>query len=183
MELLTKQTDEAYFAETASRQLATNDLLVSLDGDGSIGKAAVFGGEFDAVCDSHIGALRLKIPKQSSALACLINSTYGQAFVQRHASGATGQIQLAPEDLFAFGVPAVVLENAQEIDAAYRAKLATFRGRSHRIKDKISIAAAAVSDELAGAGGLIFPNRDIERVLLGSSELRDLLNVLKPRMF
>lgn len=183
VELLTKQCDDAYFAEATARQLAASDLLVALDGDGSIGKAAVFNGEFDAVCDSHVLALRLIVPDQAAALSCLLNSTYGQAYVQRYASGSTGQIQLAPEDLAALRVPNVVVDKFKAVGDAYRAKLATFKGRSDRIKDVMCTAAAAVSSELARAGALKFLTSDIEREYLSGTQLRELLNILKPRMF
>jgi hypothetical protein len=69
------------------RQIRQGDILIAMDGEGSIGKAAVFSGDYVAVPDSHLGILRLG-PELAWALACYLNSSLGQAQIELAISGS-----------------------------------------------------------------------------------------------
>ena len=180
---LTKPTTEQYVANAGARKICKGDLLITVDGEGSIGKAAIFGDEYDAVCDSHVAILRLKEPAIAPSVACLLNSGFGRAHVQRYASGSTGQIQLSTDDLCRLAVPKALLNNLQSVAAEYGRVVGGHRTGSRRIKQRICSAESLITDALIGKG--CFIAEDVSTVVEYSepSKLLDILGLLVPRMF
>jgi hypothetical protein len=183
VELLTKQTDAEHYTSAADRQLKAGDLLVAMDGEGSIGKSAVAAGEYEAICDSHVAAFRLADPSIAMAVSCFLNSTVGQAFIYRYSSGATGQIQLAPEDLLSIRIPKCVIDRAVNAGDAYARALTLFQGASAQIKAAVCGASALVSQDLAEAGAFVWPDDQAGNEMMDGPNLQRLLAVLTPRMF
>jgi hypothetical protein len=98
------------------RQLRDGDIVLTMDGGTSIGKAAVFdltafseavevdSDEVFVTVDSHVAVLR---PQgiSSLALAYLLASPIGQAQFQRAESGASGQTAVTEDDVRYFQLP------------------------------------------------------------------------------
>jgi hypothetical protein len=122
-------SSSAFDALGASRQLKTGDVVLTMDGGTSIGKAAVFdstrfleelgispsdGEEARVTVDSHVAILR---PQgiSSLALAYLLTSPIGQLQFQRAESGASGQTAVTEDDVRYFRFPKF---DAHELEAA-----------------------------------------------------------------
>ncbi len=116
---LTKATIPAAIDAAGSRRLIRGDLLITMDGEGSIGKAAVFDGEYEALTDSHVAIARVGDADLANALACFINSTLGQAQVDLLTTGATGQTQVSVPDLVGIRVPESLPGKRTEIAQAF----------------------------------------------------------------
>ena len=99
--------------------LGLGDLLVAMDGDGSLGKAAIVDQDLEATTDSHLARVRLHAPHQTAALACFLNSSWGRIQTTALMAGATGQTQLSLADLASVVLPAGVNENAAALGAEY----------------------------------------------------------------
>jgi len=111
-------TSIEFYNENAgsTRQLKDGDVVLTMDGGTSIGKAAVFdraefatalGIESEEVCvtvDSHVAILR---PRGISplALAYLLTAPIGQLQFQRAESGASGQTAVTEDDVRYFRFP------------------------------------------------------------------------------
>jgi type I restriction enzyme M protein len=75
-----------------------NDLLLASTGEGTLGKAAVFDEDKEAIADSHVTILRLDTEQLDPHYAAwYLRSEYGQAQIHRLYTGTTGLIEL-PED-------------------------------------------------------------------------------------
>src|SRR3984893_9730170 len=109
IEALTKPTSTEYFETVRNRAVHKHDVLVAMDGDGSIGKAAIMQEDYHAICDSHVAILRTENRSRALALCCYINSSWAQAQIGRMISGSTGQIQLSGDDLTALPIQSLVL--------------------------------------------------------------------------
>ncbi|QOS92058.1 hypothetical protein [Peribacillus sp. JNUCC41] len=118
MEINTKDcryiSDEDYTVVSENRKLILNDVLLTMDGGTSIGKAALFNKEGDFTVDSHVAILRPKgiSPK---ALVYLLASPIGQLQFQRAESGASGQTSVIEEDLRRFKFPKSLLDKIGDI--------------------------------------------------------------------
>jgi hypothetical protein len=96
---LSKFTTDEDIENAGRCRIAVNDVLVTMDGEGSIGKAAVFEDDYPAVPDSHVGILRFSSADISFAVSCFLNSSLGQAQFLSSTTGATGQTQISRADL------------------------------------------------------------------------------------
>jgi hypothetical protein len=179
----TKQGISEERATGEDRQASSGDLLITMDGEGSIGKAAVFDGDYEAVCDSHVAILRLSNPTLAYAVACFVNSSMGQAQINRLISGATGQLQISNGDLLSLWVPQVILDQANAIRTDYKAALETFEGLVTKVRRRICQEAVAVTARLIEADALPSPALQFLERFQSADELLALLATLKPKMF
>lgn len=134
----------------ASAPVAPGQLLVAMDGDGSLGKAAVVPNtDLSLMRDSHVGMSDTKGGKHlAPALACWLNSTWGLTQTSGLMTGATGQTQLRPADLASVRVPVNVLERAAEIAAEYTSALSYIDTPARRTRRILCNGAAQVSQLL-----------------------------------
>jgi hypothetical protein len=180
---LTKPTDEDEIAEAGERKLRAGDLLVTMDGEGSIGKAAVFDGAYAAVPDSHVAILRPHIPELALAIACYLNSSLGQAQIELMTSGATGQTQLAADDLARLLVPLSVVTRASQVGEDFEKRLVQYETGPTRVRRIIcerstfTSMVLAASSAFTGQGALALAECDEADALLRYLEL------LRPDMF
>jgi hypothetical protein len=149
---LTKPTTEDEIAAAGRRQLQEGDLLITMDGEGSIGKAAVYRAPFDAVCDSHVAILRLDDTDLAPALACYLNGSLGQAQIELVITGATGQTQISKPDLLGLRVPAVVAERGLALGQSYGAMVAAHEDGGSQLRRALCRVAREFSEGLATAG-------------------------------
>lgn len=179
----TKPTSIEYFARIADRAVRKGDILIAMDGDGSIGKTAVFLEDYEAVCDSHVAIARVKPDVSSMALSCFLNSSYGQAQIARQISGATGQVQVSQEDLVRLHIPRIVLERGPRIAELYATSVRGFTSSVMRVRRALCNAAARFSGVLGHSGCF---NKDAAAMMARSTDpsyLLEQLARLKPRMF
>ncbi len=151
---LTKPTTEAEVAHAGDRLILPGDLLVTMDGEGSIGKAAVFESGYEAVPDSHVIILRLRDPSTAPTLACMINSGLGQAQIDLCISGSTGQTQLSKSDLLDLRVPVAMLDDPGLVALRYTAVTAAFQDASDAIRTLLVEQAQRVSEAVVASGVL-----------------------------
>ncbi|TCP63456.1 hypothetical protein EV663_101726 [Rhodovulum bhavnagarense] len=74
------------------------DVLVNGTGVGTIGRAAAFLHEQNALPDNHVTVLRTS-RVDPIYLAVFLNSLLGQLQIERHIKGSSGQIELYPNDI------------------------------------------------------------------------------------
>lgn len=134
----------------ASAPVAPGELLVAMDGDGSLGKAAVVPDtDLALMRDSHVAALRTKGNEHlAAALACWLNSTWGLTQTSGLMTGATGQTQLRPADLASVLVPVNVLERVGNIAKEYTSALSYIDTPARRTRRILCKGAAQVSQLL-----------------------------------
>lgn len=96
--LLRSQPDEPIF------YLQKGDILISSIGFGSIGKVQVFDkeGQFGVVSEVTVIRQNALNPYY---IAAFLRSTAGQMQIERHITGATGQLHLYPRDVANFWIP------------------------------------------------------------------------------
>lgn len=179
----TKPTRADHPASAQPRMAKAGDLLVAMDGDGSIGKAAVFSGDYDAVCDSHVTILRMKRPSLANAIACFINSSLGQAQIYRNVSGATGQLQLSANDLLSIWIPNRVISNAVKVNDLYLVGIENFSGPTRRVRKRIAEAGSLISSKILKGNCLDGMARQLVEDTCLADELYKYTLMLKPRMF
>lgn len=108
-------------------RLVSGDLLVAMDGVGSLGKAAVFENERVTTVDSHVArAKAVGGAEVADSLACWLNSTWGKTQTNGAMTGSTGQTGLSPTDLIEVLIPEDLASRSQEISAGYRAALRSY---------------------------------------------------------
>lgn len=78
-----------------------NDLLINGTGVGTIGRAAAYLTESDAVPDNHVTILRTR-NLDPVYLSVFLNSCLGQSQVRKHQRGSSGQLELYPYDIARF---------------------------------------------------------------------------------
>lgn len=95
------------------RHIRTNDVLLTVDGGVSIGKACRFDIDGDYTIDSHVAILR---PTSMSAIALvyLLASPLGQMQFRRAESGASGQTAVTEADIRRFVFPRSILATIDE---------------------------------------------------------------------
>lgn len=125
-----KHIDRSQFdAMDYAKKLRRDDVLLTVDGGVSIGKAVNFTFDEDMTMDSHVVALR---PEgiNSLSLTYLLASPICQKQFRLAESGASGQTSVTEDDIRRFIVPSRLLENIEqlviEIDTQ-RARIATER--------------------------------------------------------
>jgi len=95
------------------RKLRKDDVLLTMDGGVSIGKAALFVSGGDFTVDSHVCILR-PVGIAPRSLVYLLASPMGQQQFRRAESGASGQTAVTEEDIRRFVFPSSLLV---ELDA------------------------------------------------------------------
>lgn len=77
-----------------------NDVLLASTGDGTLGKACVYDADYPAIADSHVTIIRVDPEKICPYfLADYIRNGFGAVQVNRLYTGATGLIELTPEQV------------------------------------------------------------------------------------
>jgi len=96
--------EEDYASLDVERKCKRNDILLTVDGGTSIGKAVLFDLEGDYTIDSHVTILR---PNGISPLVIvyLLASPIGQLQFLRAESGASGQTSVTEDDIRRFKFP------------------------------------------------------------------------------
>ncbi|MBV5247031.1 hypothetical protein KUF57_26245 [Mycolicibacterium sp. PAM1] len=150
-ELLKRTTADCVAAFSVLR----GDLLVAMDGDGSVGKCAVYGGAEPITADSHLARLRVGYDDRAAALSCWLNSTWGQAQTNGMMSGATGQTQLSPDDLLSVRVPNSLLEHERELAKRFQSLTAAYVPAHHKVRAQLCETSAAIAALLLADGALI----------------------------
>jgi hypothetical protein len=154
------------------------DLLVAMDGDGSLGKAAVFDAHRDATTDSHLARITTKDPELAISLACYLNSSWGHVQTNALMSGSTGQTQLSPSDLAGVLVPIQVVEAAPAVADAYSSLLGLWEEPARRNR-RVMCAASATLTTCLVSDGLIAPDA-IEPTWMQAEGLLSLLDTVYP---
>jgi hypothetical protein len=136
-------------ASVNARPVQKGDLLVAMDGDGSLGKAAFYDDERDATIDSHVARIRIHgSDSVTQALSCWLNSTWGRVQTSSLMTGATGQTQLSPYDLSDVLVPKSVIESANEIASTYSDAIKVFEPLTRRSRRLLCTVASHLSTVL-----------------------------------
>jgi hypothetical protein len=180
---LTKPTTEDQIIQAGSRALRSSDLLIAMDGEGSIGKAAVFDGEYDAVTDSHLGTIRLSKSKLAPALACFLNSSLGQAQIMMATSGSTGQTQISKSDVMGLRVPVAVVSGASKVGKSYEKRTSDFDPPSAQARRLMAALSVTTGEHLVAGGSLSSKAKRELGKISDIDPLLDLLGSLKPEMF
>lgn len=155
---LMKQTTTASVAAFPVQQ---GDLLVAMDGDGSVGKAAVVTAPDAVTVDSHLARIRIREDTGlAEAISCWLNSSWGLAQTNGMMSGATGQTQLAATDLLSVLIPRKLADKSSEIAAQYRSAIEGYTPPSHRIREQLCLASVDVAQCLLDAGVISRPAVD-----------------------
>ena len=97
-----------------ARKLTKGDVLLTVDGGVSIGKAVIFPFEEDMTIDSHIVVLRPEGIRPVSLQYLLASSLCQKQFRQAE-SGASGQTSVTEDDVRRFIVPSSLLEKIDQI--------------------------------------------------------------------
>lgn len=107
-------SNEDFEDVSQDRKLQKNDVLLTVDGGTSIGKACLFTREEDFTVDTHVLIVR---PKGISPLAVvyLLASPLGQMQFRRAESGSSGQTSVTEDDIRRFIFPSSILENLEHI--------------------------------------------------------------------
>jgi type I restriction enzyme M protein len=178
-----KRTSEHAIATAGSRRVRNGDVLITLDGEGSIGKAAVYRREYPAITDSHVGVLRPRDPKHSDAIACFINSSLGQAQIEMSISGSTGQTQLAKDAVQDLRVPICVLENSRQIGKIYVEGLKEYVPTTRQVRRILCDCEASISAIILGHSTMTQKTRQALQRLTSSDAMLTLFDRLRPSMF
>lgn len=93
------------------------DILLASTGVGSLGKVAYVDKTTEFCVDSHITIIRL--PKDTSInpyfLFAYLQTKYGKLQIEQKIRGATGQIEIYPEDIKSIKIPCLDIETQQKI--------------------------------------------------------------------
>ena len=103
--LRTLPTEPIFFLEKG-------DILISSIGFGSIGKVQVFDIDKNIGTVGEVTVIRQKV-LNPYYVAAFLRSTAGQLQIERHITGATGQLHLYPRDVANFWIP--VLPNDEQV--------------------------------------------------------------------
>ena len=136
--------------------VGVGDLLVAMDGDGSLGKAGVVGShDSQLTVDSHIAVLPVAGSSELKlALACWLNSTWGRTQTTGLMTGATGQTQLRPSDLMNVLVPEILIDRYKAVADAYEQTLISFESPPRRARQLICDGAVAMTTTFIENGAL-----------------------------
>ncbi len=180
---LLKLTNDEAVAEAGSRLVQSGDIVVAMDGEGSIGKAAVYRSDEPAITDSHVGLVRLVDPSYADAIACFINASPGQAQIEVSISGATGQTQLSKQDLHRLRIPVAVLSAAGAIGSQYVGGLKAYEPSVRRVRRRLCTAEESITGLLLEAAELDAGARALLEDLHSENSLMTFLDQLRPSMF
>ena len=92
--------EKAIYDEMKSLHLKKGDVLLASTGTGTLGKACVYDSKWPAVADGHVTVIRVD-PKQLNPfyLADYLRAGAGAIQIERLYTGATGLIELQPEEV------------------------------------------------------------------------------------
>jgi len=180
---LTKATTDTEIDAAGPRRLEAGDLLVTMDGEGSIGKAAVFDDNYPAVPDSHVAILRLGSSELAYAMACFLNSSFGQAQFFLVTSGATGQTQISKRDLLNIIVPEDLVRNSSRVHDSFKSELRVFDTRTQRVRREICRSSATLSSMLLADPNVKTEVKGHLSTFEDETQLAALLSQLRPSMF
>jgi len=122
------------------------DVLLNGTGVGTIGRAAAYLHEQQALPDNHVTVLRSALV-DPIYLAVFLNSQLGQLQIERHIKGSSGQIELYPDD-----IAKVVFWNAPDhVQAKVRNAVLSAFNQERRAQELLEGAKRAV--EIAIEGG------------------------------
>jgi hypothetical protein len=107
-------TREDYDKLTDERKLKKGDVLLTVDGGVSIGKACLFDLDAEHTMDSHVVVLR-PVGLSALALVYLLASPLGQMQFRRAESGASGQTTVTEDDVRRFVFPQALLSTIDKI--------------------------------------------------------------------
>lgn len=110
-------TESDYAHLDSDRKCKKDDVLLTVDGGTSIGKAVLFNLPGQFTIDSHVTILR-PVGLSPNALVYLLASPIGQLQFQRAESGASGQTSVTEDDIRRFKFPLIekkTFENAVKL--------------------------------------------------------------------
>jgi hypothetical protein len=159
----------------------SGQLLVAMDGDGSLGKAGVVGpSDAELTVDTHIAKVPVNgSPDLNKALACWLNSTWGRTQTAGLMTGATGQTQLRPTDLLRVLVPQVLVDRPDEVASAYQNVLTTFDTPARHARQAICDGSAEITEILMEEGTLRM-TKESSATYNSPTALRTLLDLAYP---
>jgi restriction endonuclease S subunit len=131
------KVSRTFVEQFPNEQLKKNDILVSSTGYVSLGKVAVHDREEIVVVDRHVSVLRLKAGYDPYFVTYFLRSHLGQIQFEKWFSGASGQIDIWPDDLNQFILPESSDEGVQ---------LAKQKEIADRITEKLREAQVKVED-------------------------------------
>lgn len=150
-------------------EVRAGDVLVAMDGDGSLGKAALVPSlDRRLTADSHVGRLRFRDPGHAMAVCCFINSTWGKVQTAGVMTGSTGQTQLSANDLERVLVSSEAFEKAEAVGMSYAAAMERFEFPAQQARRLLSEGAAQIGELLleAAAFGSVDPTpiADVDKI-------------------
>ncbi|WP_156432149.1 hypothetical protein [Burkholderia latens] len=96
---LARSVTREFHAKKKKANILPNDVLINSTGDGTIGRVAVFNGNFPALVDGHITILRFENPDDAWYTAAFLLSDLGQRQIYRYINGSSGQVEIYPQDI------------------------------------------------------------------------------------
>lgn len=169
-------------ADSVARlQLRSGDLLVAMDGVGSLGKAAVFSDDGEATVDSHVSVSRVIDPTMAPALACYLNSSYGRIQTETLMTGATGQTGMSVDELANLPIPSAVIEASSEIGEAFQEGAADYARSGDQVRRLVAKSSARVTEILVRHGALALGTEQSQYA--DAPNLTELLESLYPRVW
>jgi hypothetical protein len=159
--------------------VSTGDVLIAMDGEGSLGKAAWIseappGG---LTADSHVGRLRFRNPEIAGGVACFLNSTWGRAQSNGYTTGATGQTQISGGDLSQLLVPKAWVEEFGKVGRLYQDLMSRFEAPAKRSRRILAQGAGEIGEILV-EGGLIVENSNSLESICDPSTLRGMIELI-----
>jgi hypothetical protein len=179
----TKPTTEQFINNNKSKRINKGDVLLAMDGKGSIGKTAVFNGDYDAVPDSHIAILRPKSGFDPHLISCFLNSSLGQAQFQLFTSGSTGQTQVSVHDVKRIRIPKNIINKSSIISSSYEQILEEYKPLSEKIEREICSFSTSISSSILSENIHNDNAEDIYEKWTDKEFLYSMLSTLTPDMF
>lgn len=137
--------EKAVFDEMETHHLQQGDVLLSSTGTGTLGKACVYESKWPAVPDGHVTVIRVDKSKvDPHYLADYLRVGAGALQIERLYTGATGLIELQPEDVNQILVDLLGgVEKQAAASAALRAAERAYAGAMENAEGQLSTARAA----------------------------------------
>src|SRR5690242_9805968 len=98
-------------------------------------------------------------------------------------SGATGQLQVAGEDILHIWIPESVIAKAKNLSTSYAMVIRQFESLTSRIRRRICAVSAGISELILDADSLSEAGQGVLRNATQPEELYRKLQLLKPNMF
>lgn len=100
------RVSQEFFDAMPHAQVRKGDILLASTGHGSMGKVDIYDLDELAVADSHLTILRVGAEYDSYFVAYYLRSEIGQLQIEKWFTGSSGQIELQPDDIRQFLIPA-----------------------------------------------------------------------------